>query len=136
MMSQQQIAKRSMRLVPVDGSTADPQAELATELAAQLLALRAANARLREENEELRSLALVDPLTKLYNRRGLDTELERALSASRRSHTPVALLLVDLDGLKQVNDQQGHPEGDRVLREVGAVLRQSVRATDAAARLG
>jgi diguanylate cyclase (GGDEF)-like protein len=136
MMSAQQIAKRSMRLVPVGGASADASAELATELAAQLLALRAANARLREENEELRALALVDPLTKLYNRRGLDTELERALATSRRSSAPVSLLLIDLDGLKQVNDQQGHPEGDRVLREVGAVLRQSLRSTDSAARLG
>jgi diguanylate cyclase (GGDEF)-like protein len=136
MMSVQQIAKRSMRLVPVEGGATDAGAELATELAAQLLALRAANARLREENEELRGLALVDPLTKLYNRRGLDNELERALATSRRTDAPVSLLLIDLDGLKQVNDQQGHPEGDRVLREVGAVLRQSLRSTDTAARLG
>src|SRR4051812_6681843 len=106
MMSVQQIAKRSMRLVHVDGPAHgdDPAAELATELAAQLLELRAANARLREENAQLRGLALVDPLTKLYTRRGLDTELERALAASRRKHEPVALLLLDLDGLKQVND--------------------------------
>jgi diguanylate cyclase (GGDEF)-like protein len=136
MMSAHQIAKRSMRLVPVDGGGTDASAELATELAAQLLALRAANARLREENEELRGLAMIDPLTKLYNRRGLDTELERALSTSRRSTAPVALLLIDLDGLKQVNDLQGHPEGDRVLRAVGQVLRQSIRAADSAARLG
>jgi diguanylate cyclase (GGDEF)-like protein len=136
MMSAPQIAKRSMRLVPVDGGATDANAELATELAAQLLALRAANARLREENEELRGLALVDPLTKLYNRRGLETELERALATSRRSDAPVSLLLLDLDGLKQVNDEHGHPAGDRVLREVGAVLRQSLRATDSAARLG
>jgi diguanylate cyclase (GGDEF)-like protein len=136
MMSAQQIAKRSMRLVPVEGGATDAHAELATELAAQLLALRAANARLREENEELRGLAMIDPLTKLYNRRALDIELERSLSTSRRSSAPVALLLIDLDGLKQVNDQQGHPEGDRVLRAVGLVLRQSIRAADSPARLG
>ncbi len=123
-----------MRLVPVDAPF-----ELAgqgAELASELLALKAANARLRQENEELRGLALIDPLTKLYNRRGLDTELDRALCASQRNRTPAALLLIDLDGMKQVNDLLGHPEGDDLLRAVGAVLRQSVRGTDAAARLG
>ena len=103
---------------------------------AELLALRAANARLLRENAELRDLAMIDPLTKLYNRRGLDLELERALAISRRQKAPVALLLIDLDGMKRVNDHLGHPEGDKVLRAVGAALRQSVRAADAAARLG
>jgi diguanylate cyclase (GGDEF)-like protein len=140
MMTATTTKRRTMRLVTVDASayagTATSDLPADAQLAAQVRALQAANARLREENDELRALALVDPLTKLYNRRGLEIELERALCASRRKVAPVALLLIDVDGLKRVNDEHGHPEGDRVLRAVGKAVSASIRASDAAARLG
>jgi diguanylate cyclase (GGDEF)-like protein len=133
-----------LRLVPVDAAAAPASEPVATpvvdeeteRMAAQIRALQAANARLQKENTELRALALVDPLTHLYNRRGLETEMEKALSIGQRKRTPVALLLIDLDGMKYVNDRYGHPEGDRVLRAVGEVLSRSVRTSDSAARLG
>ena len=133
-----------LRLVPMDATMAPANEPAATpvvdeqteRLAAQVRALQAANARLQMENTELRALALVDPLTHLYNRRGLETEMEKALCAGQRKDTPVALLLIDLDGMKYVNDRYGHPEGDRVLRAVGEVLAKSVRTSDSPARLG
>ncbi len=108
----------------------------AAPLRLQVRTLRSAVQRLREENEQLRALAMVDPLTLLYNRRGLDIELERASCSSRRKPSSVALMIIDLDGMKAVNDAFGHPEGDRVLQAVASELRHQVRVSDTAARLG
>lgn len=85
---------------------------------------------------ELQRLASVDPLTTLVNRRGLMPLLEHQLELARRHHEPVALLFIDLDGLKAVNDTLGHPVGDEMLAETGALLRDTFRASDVSARLG
>ncbi|SFR77073.1 GGDEF and EAL domain-containing protein [Sphingomonas jatrophae] len=87
----------------------------------------------RQREERLSRQASTDPLTGVLNRRGFDTALSPAL---REAGAPPALLLVDLDRFKPINDTYGHDMGDRVLREVVRRLRQSVRSRDIVARLG
>ena len=81
-------------------------------------------------------LAYHDPLTELANRRRLLEELAATLTRLRREGGNAALLLVDLDGFKGVNDTLGHPAGDELLRAVAARLRECTRETDLVARLG
>ncbi|MDE3106377.1 MAG: GGDEF domain-containing protein [Acidobacteriota bacterium] len=81
-------------------------------------------------------LALHDELTGLPNRRLFADRLQSAIERAKRSSAPLALVLLDLNGFKKINDTLGHPAGDQVLREVAASLRRSMRATDTLARLG
>ncbi|RLV50840.1 EAL domain-containing protein [Nocardioides mangrovicus] len=87
-------------------------------------------------NDEMAHLARHDLLTDLPNRRLLLDRVEQALSASRRNQTRVALLFVDLDGFKPVNDRFGHAAGDAVLVDVAQRLSACVRGHDMVARLG
>jgi diguanylate cyclase (GGDEF)-like protein len=82
------------------------------------------------------ALARADPLTRLYNRLGFDELATRELSRARRNRTPITLLIFDLDGFKQVNDERGHAAGDDLLRTVGDAIRRTIRDIDVAARLG
>ncbi len=86
--------------------------------------------------EALTHQALHDALTGLPNRRLLYDRLEQALLSARRTREPLALLLMDLDRFKEVNDTFGHHHGDLLLREVSARLVGLLRATDTVARLG
>ena len=88
------------------------------------------------KDEEIRHLALHDSLTTLPNRVLLADRLERAIQAFRRSGRAAALLLMDLDGFKEINDTLGHHVGDVVLTRIGARLTEVVRQTDTVARLG
>ncbi|PPK94263.1 PAS domain S-box-containing protein/diguanylate cyclase (GGDEF)-like protein [Kineococcus xinjiangensis] len=92
----------------------------------------------RAAEDEVRRRALHDPLTDLPNRTLLADRLEQALAGTRRSRTPTALMVLDLDGFKDVNDRHGHPTGDELLREVAARLTAPglLRAQDTVARLG
>jgi diguanylate cyclase (GGDEF)-like protein len=89
-----------------------------------------------ELREELQRLATIDSLTGLANRRGLMPLLEHQLELARRQHEPVSILFVDLDGLKMVNDMLGHREGDEMIVEAAALLRDTFRSSDVPARLG
>lgn len=80
--------------------------------------------------------SLHDALTGLLNRRSFDDQLETASSQSERYGWRFALVLIDLDNFKSVNDRLGHQAGDKILRAVGAELRSGLRAGDAAARVG
>jgi diguanylate cyclase (GGDEF)-like protein len=110
-----------------------------------LLVLRAfaVPASLALEREIMRSrlsdaahLASVDPLTGAFNRRHFDERLEQEIQRQRRDGGDLALLMLDIDDFKQLNDSLGHLYGDRVLREVVDIIRRSVRIFDLCARFG
>jgi diguanylate cyclase (GGDEF)-like protein len=86
--------------------------------------------------EELRFLADHDPLTRLLNRRAFMERLEAEAARSLRHGRSFSLVLCDLDGLKELNDSNGHPAGDAALRQLADVLSQSLRRSDAAFRIG
>jgi diguanylate cyclase (GGDEF)-like protein len=91
---------------------------------------------LQKREQKLQEQAISDPLTGLYNRRYLSEFLPRELSRSGRSSTPVAVMLIDLDHFKRVNDSFGHEAGDIVLTAVGKLLKGKVRGSDIACRYG
>jgi diguanylate cyclase (GGDEF)-like protein len=98
--------------------------------------LRHENAQLRARVAELERLAVTDTLTPLYNQRYFNEELERWCWRAHRYGGTYGLLFCDVDGLKSVNDIQGHSIGDDVLRGVAAALLQAVRKSDVVARIG
>ena len=93
-------------------------------------------ARLRQRENELRHLAMHDPLTGLVNRTLLNERLEHAIATHNRTASSLAVLFIDLDGFKGINDALGHGAGDAVLIETAARLRQCARDSDTVARLG
>lgn len=100
------------------------------------LVLAAAVAVQRDIQGSLRELAVTDPLTGLANHRQLVQSLEAEIKRSRRTGQPLAVVLLDLDGLKQINDRHGHLAGSLAIRRVAEALLGSCRATDTAARFG
>ena len=86
--------------------------------------------------QKVRQLSLVDDLTQLFNARDLRQALQVEITRGRRYHYPVAVLFLDLDGFKQVNDRFGHLVGSDTLRIVGAILKEQVRNVDIVARYG
>lgn len=90
----------------------------------------------KEAVERMYYMAHHDPLTGLANRSSLDAQMELVLSAARRSGRQFALMLIDMDNFKQVNDTLGHPVGDQLLIRIADRLRENVRASDTVARLG
>lgn len=91
---------------------------------------------LREMNAQLEALSVTDALTGLANRRRLMTRLDEEVQRARRYKTPLSVVMIDIDHFKDVNDTHGHAMGDMVLRNIGAMLKASVRTTDLAARYG
>ena len=91
---------------------------------------------LKASEERVRHLAQHDPLTNLPNRRLLQDRMEQSFSFARRNKNLVAVVLVDLDKFKKINDENGHEVGDEVLRVVAARLRTAVREFDTVARYG
>jgi diguanylate cyclase (GGDEF)-like protein len=92
--------------------------------------------RLAEQEAQLRELALVDSLTGLPNRRAFLQIAEHEIEMAKRSHASTAVLFIDADGLKDVNDRLGHAAGDAMLTELADVLRSELRQADLVARLG
>ena len=119
-----------------------PQERL-TEEFPPLASLLAENERLKRELavvrarvSDLEARADVDPLLDILNRRGFERELKRALAHIKRYGTEVALMFVDLDDFKGVNDRYGHGAGDALLKAVARELVGHVRASDVVGRLG
>lgn len=90
----------------------------------------------RHMESALEHRALHDPLTDLANRTLFFDRLQQSIVAAQRENDQVALVMLDVDGFKAVNDGHGHAVGDEVLKELGVRLRRGLRATDTAARIG
>jgi diguanylate cyclase (GGDEF)-like protein len=86
--------------------------------------------------QSLKEISRHDSLTRLFNRRYFDETLPRECERSSRYHRPLALIMLDLDHFKQLNDCYGHPAGDRVLHICGRLLKQSLRCNDIPCRYG
>ena len=95
-----------------------------------------ASSRLRRQAAENEYLALHDPLTELPNRSLFHDRAGQAILAAKRDRRGVALMILDLDRFKEVNDTLGHHNGDLLLKEIGVRLRQTLRQSDSVARLG
>jgi diguanylate cyclase (GGDEF)-like protein len=108
----------------------------AMRLAAEVERLERELAAARQQMAALELRADIDPLTDLPNRRAFERELGRSLAYVKRHGTSAALLYLDLDGFKAVNDRDGHAAGDAVLKAVASVLKRHVRASDVVARIG
>jgi len=106
--------------------------QLTAEVDALLAQLEASRARILD----LEARVEIDPLTEILNRRGFERELKRSLAYVKRYGTSAALVYLDLDDFKPVNDRHGHAAGDAVLKAVAAALLNHVRASDVVARLG
>ncbi|MBF8159891.1 diguanylate cyclase domain-containing protein [Ectopseudomonas hydrolytica] len=129
---QQADREKTARLAQLQAS-AD---ELQTAVTIRTAELAAANERLCQRERELEHAAFNDPLTELPNRRYLVERCESALAHAERHGESVALLLIDLDHFKPINDRFGHAAGDMMLQVIAKRLREHVRAGDAVARLG
>jgi diguanylate cyclase (GGDEF)-like protein len=109
---------------------------LTMRLAAEIETLKAELALARAEAREWAAKADIDGLLDILNRRGFERELNRALAFARRYATPAALIYVDLDRFKPINDSYGHAAGDAVLCAAARALVGRVRASDLVGRLG
>jgi diguanylate cyclase (GGDEF)-like protein len=113
-----------------------PGRAVAMRLAAEVERLAAELSASRARIADLESRVDVDPLTETLNRRGFERELKRSLAYVKRYGVSAALIYIDLDEFKPVNDRHGHAAGDAVLKAIAAVLQRQVRASDVVARIG
>lgn len=113
-----------------------PSRAVVMRLAAEVDALAAQLQDSRARILDLEARVDVDPLTDVLNRRGFERELKRSLAYVKRYGTSAALIYIDLDGFKPVNDRHGHGAGDAVLKAIAAALVRNVRASDVVARIG
>ena len=113
-----------------------PARSAAMRLAAEVDALQAQLEATRARILDLEARVEIDPLTETLNRRGFERELKRSLAYVKRYGTRAALVYVDLDEFKPVNDRHGHAAGDAVLKAIAAALVGHVRASDVVARIG
>lgn len=91
---------------------------------------------IQELQARLQDQAIRDGLTGLFNRRYLDETLLRELARAKRDGYPLAVIMIDIDHFKQINDTYGHPAGDEVIKSLGAVFKQGAREGDIACRYG
>src|ERR1700691_2867599 len=117
-------------------ATRPPSRAIVMRLAAEVDALAAQLKDSRARIHDLEARGDIDPLTDVLNRRGFERELRRSLAYVKRYGSSVALVYVDLDDFKPVNDRHGHAAGDAVLKAVAAALVRNVRASDVVARIG
>ena len=120
-------------IVELDGPCPRADARLLVDVLARMLR---PNVVARRATEAVKSVAFLDALTQLGNRRAFDEEQPKMLGRARATDTPFSVLLVDADDLKKVNDSWGHETGDLVLKRLADVLRGMLRGDDSAARIG
>jgi diguanylate cyclase (GGDEF)-like protein len=120
----------------VAGRKAAPSGSAQPADRATIRRLRTELAAARKHIAELQASANTDFLLDIPNRRGFERELGRAVAYIKRYHASAALIVVDVDRLKPINDAFGHAAGDEVLKAIAAVLTRQVRASDMVGRLG
>ncbi|MET1232956.1 MAG: EAL domain-containing protein [Candidatus Limnocylindrales bacterium] len=125
-----------LRVVVIGGALPLLMVVLARAILAPAERLEAARDHFRQEYDRARLTALLDPLTGLGNHRAFQEELARLVADAQRAKAPLALLLVDLDDLKRINDERGHAGGDAALATMGRLLMTSMRHADRAFRIG
>jgi len=108
----------------------------AVRIISTLSSLALVREQLTKRSDELARAAAIDPLTGMFNRRYLHTRLNAELERSRRTGSQPALMMMDIDLFKHINDQMGHQAGDTVLRKVSEIVRRSIRASDVSTRYG
>lgn len=111
-------------------------ASLERQVAAQTESLRAALEQAREANQKILHMADHDPLTGLFNRRRFQHELERWIDYAVRYQHSGALVFIDIDSFKSINDTHGHKAGDACLVTIGGLLQNGLRGTDSIGRWG
>ena len=114
----------------------NPAVAPAAPLLAEIERLKADLIQAEWKIAELEARADVDPLLDIFNRRGFERELARSIAYVKRYGTAAALLFIDLDGFKAINDRHGHAAGDALLKAVALELKAHVRASDVVARFG
>ncbi len=119
-------------LLELQLSARPPSASLPAELGL----LGEALSELLHNHRVLAGVVYIDGLTQVYNRSFLELQLPLEIERATRNGEPLAMLVVDLDDFKQINDRHGHEAGDRVLRDFGAVLRETLRRVDLVFRFG
>jgi diguanylate cyclase (GGDEF)-like protein len=119
-----------------NGLAFDSRDLASARLLAAPAALALARDRVSESLDELTRAATVDPVTGLFNRRHFEAQIQAEVQRARRQDQDLALLMVDIDDFKRINDTLGHLEGDRALRDVAGLLRRGVRIFDLCARYG
>ncbi|MGZ6826767.1 MAG: putative bifunctional diguanylate cyclase/phosphodiesterase, partial [Mycobacteriales bacterium] len=136
-------ARARVEVVPVEVRTRDEVGAMAVafnlmqdEVARAALSLDGARDELRRSRDHLQHLATHDPLTDLPNRRALEAGLDELVRCCRRDGVHGAVVVIDLDGFKYVNDSRGHAVGDVVLLQVSELLRRELRPQDVLGRLG
>jgi diguanylate cyclase len=91
---------------------------------------------LKNKMQKYRNEALLDPLTRIGNRRGFEEKLARAIDGANQTATDVCLIMADIDHFKKINDTHGHPVGDNVLRMVASTIKETIKGKDHASRIG
>ena len=119
-----------------DGRAFEDRDLAGARLLAAPAALALARQRVNQSLDELTRAATVDAVTGLFNRRYFETRIQAEVQRARRQQQDLALLMVDIDDFKRINDTFGHLEGDRALRDVADLLRRGVRIFDVCARYG
>ncbi|MBL3599241.1 MAG: GGDEF domain-containing protein [gamma proteobacterium endosymbiont of Lamellibrachia anaximandri] len=98
--------------------------------------LRSTQKQLAAKNRELAHLSEIDVLTQLYNRRKIDQVMQESLESAQRNNSPLALILLDIDHFKSINDRYGHQMGDEVIQHLAEQLKGNVRGNDTIGRWG
>jgi len=124
------------RLVEVRRQPASEITRISDALVGMVDVIQDNMARIERLNLELYRQAARDPLTELYNRRSLTVAMNAELTRAERYKEKLSVIMADIDRFKSINDQYGHPEGDRILKEVAGVLKRNSRATDIISRWG
>lgn len=117
-------------------SATTPKGEAEAALRLRLAEYQQRTTQLEQLNQQLTVLATTDPLTSLFNRREFQSRLTQEWSLSKRHKSPISVLMIDIDHFKRVNDDHGHPCGDKILRLLGQIIRAHTRMEDISCRYG